>query len=103
MADVMLNCSREDTLSSLNIESQACGTPVITYAATGSGETVDNQSSFTVPVGNYGLMFTKMMDIYNRGKLSFSNSCRKYIEDNFEKAANYYKYVKLYRELVNEQ
>ena len=55
MADVMANCSREDSLSSLNIEAQACGTPVVTYEATGSRETVD--AGFSVPTGDYSRLF----------------------------------------------
>ena len=34
-ADVLLNCTREESLSLLNIEVQACGTPVVTYSNTG--------------------------------------------------------------------
>ena len=101
MADVMVNCSREDSLSSLNIEAQACGTPVITYNATGNMETVNEECSFSVEDGNYIALFNRMMQIYNEGKQSFSLRCRRFVEENFDKTENYRKYLSLYEEIVN--
>ena len=101
MADVMVNCSREDSLSSLNIEAQACGTPVITYNATGNMETVNEECSFSVEDGNYIALFNRMMQIYNEGKQSFSSRCRRFVGENFDKTENYRKYLNLYEEIVN--
>ena len=39
-SDVFLNLTYEDTFPTVNIEAQACGTPVITYASGGSPESV---------------------------------------------------------------
>ena len=103
MADVMVNCSREDTLSSLNVEAQACGTPVVTFEATGMKETVDNICGFAVQTGNPELLFNKMMFIYNAGKEAFSKACRKFVVEKFEKNSNYNEYIKLYRNLLNER
>ena len=41
LADIHLNLTREDTFPTTNIESLACGTPVITYRAGGSPESLD--------------------------------------------------------------
>ncbi len=40
-ADIHINLTREDTFPTTNIESLACGTPVITYASGGSPESLD--------------------------------------------------------------
>ncbi|MCR5651461.1 MAG: glycosyltransferase [Lachnospiraceae bacterium] len=40
-AEVFLNLTREDTFPTTNIEALACGCPVITYAAGGSPESLD--------------------------------------------------------------
>ena len=40
-ADIHVNLTREDTFPTTNIESLACGTPVITYRAGGSPESLD--------------------------------------------------------------
>ena len=100
MADVMINCSREDTLSSLNLEAQACGTSVVTYEATGSKETVDGICSFAVETGNPEELFQKMLDVKRMGKANLQSSCIKWISDNYEMNASYEKYVKLYSELL---
>ena len=68
MADVMVNCSREDTLSSLNLEAQACGTPVVTYDATGSKETVDGVCSFAIETGDYTKLCHATMEVREKGK-----------------------------------
>lgn len=99
MADVMANCSYEDTLSCLNLEVQACGTPIVTFDATGLKETVDGKCGFAVETGNYQLMFDKVMEVLRLGKECFRNDLVKMITNNFEKTSNYVKYIDLYKEL----
>ena len=95
MADVMVNCSREDSLSSINIEAQACGTPVVTYDATGNRETVE--AGFSVPAGDYSRLFEETMRIYMQGKEAYSDRSRRFVELNFDRNSNYGKYISLYR------
>lgn len=102
MADVMVNCSREDTLSSLNLEAQACGTPVITYEATGSKETVDGECGFAVETGNAKRLFECVELIKRNTKAKYSAACRRWIENNFKKENNYQLYLDLYKEIVHK-
>lgn len=105
MADVMVNCSREDTLSSLNLESQACGTPVVTYEATGSKETVDGVCGFAVETGNEKLLFREVYKLYSMSsydKKLINAACRQRTLYKFEKNASYKKYLQMYLELFNE-
>lgn len=99
MADVMVNCSREDTLSSLNLESQACGTPVVTYDATGSKETVDDICGFAVETGNHVKLFERVLEIKKFGKQTYISNCISWVAENFEMNASYKKYIDLYIEL----
>lgn len=99
IADIMVNCSREDTLSSLNLEAQACGTPVVTYDATGSKETVDGVCGYAVPTGNYKLLYESVMRIYQQGKDNYKVKCREFIIKNFDKDINYNKYLSLYKNI----
>lgn len=99
MADVMVNCSREDTLSSLNLECQACGTPVVTYDATGNAETVDNNCSFSVKTGDYCKLLSSVMYIEKFRKVDLSNKCQKWVKTNFDREINYIQYVKLYKSI----
>ncbi len=43
-ADVFFNPTYEDNYPTVNLESQACGTPVVTYATGGSGESVPKEN-----------------------------------------------------------
>ena len=100
MADVFVNCSREDTLSSLNLEAQACGTPVVTYEATGSKETVDGQCGFALETGNAESLWIKTKEVVEQGKAFFSESCINFISERFNKVDNYNKYIQLYHEIM---
>lgn len=103
MADVFVNCSREDTLSSLNLEAQACGTPVVTYEATGSSETVDGECGFRVITGDYRSLLEKSEYTIKCGKDSFSNRCINWVKSNYDKKRNFLQYVSLYREIKQQQ
>ena len=103
IADVMVNCSREDTLSSLNLEAQACGTPVVTYDATGSKETVDGTCGFAIPTGDYKALFRQTLDVCRLGKEAFWDGAVKWITENFEKTVNYNKYIQLYKDVYTQK
>lgn len=68
-ADIFVNTTREDSLALINLEVQACGTPVVTFDATGPKESVDNQCSFSVPAGNYKELYNVVCRCRNRGLL----------------------------------
>lgn len=67
-ADVFVNMTYNDTYPTVNLEAQACGCPVVTYATGGAPETVDCNMENVVPKGNVELVasliqsadFTKM-------------------------------------------
>lgn len=47
-ADVFFNPTREDNYPTVNLEAEACETPVMTYGAGGSGETIRSEKSAVV-------------------------------------------------------
>lgn len=51
-ADVFINPTYEDTYPTVNLEAQACGTAVITYATGGCGETLWLEGSKVIPRGS---------------------------------------------------
>lgn len=103
MADVFANCTREDALSLVNLEAQACGTPVVTYRNTGSKEAVDEQCSFTVETGNIDEMLEKLRYIKKVGKEVLTDQCRAFVKAHFERNNNSQKMILLYRELYKEK
>ena len=95
-ADVFVNTTREDSLSLINIEAQACGTPVVTFDATGPRETVDGVSGFSTTVGNNKELYNMVAHIRNLEKAKLGELCRSFVAKNFEKRSNYSKYISLY-------
>ena len=52
LADVLFNPTYEDNYPTVNLEAEACGTPVITYDSGGSPETVHLENSRVVKCGD---------------------------------------------------
>lgn len=97
-ADVFANVSYEDSFSLINIESQACGTPIVTFASTGMMDTIDNQCGFAVAPGDADEMYAKIQ-IFRNNLYSYSIKCRKYILENHDKDIVYRSYIDLYKEI----
>lgn len=97
MADVFVNCSREDSLSLINVEAQACGTPVVTFDQTGPKETVDEINSFSVTTGDTAMMYEKVSTIKHKG--TEKNENIKFVAGVYEKRKNYSKYINLYQNI----
>lgn len=98
--DVMVNCTCEESLSLLNVEVQACGTPVVTYSNTGVKETVDNKCGFAVDNRNPKAAWDAMMKVKEKGKKYYSESCQKWIKEVFDRDVNYQKYISMYKQII---
>lgn len=96
-SDVFANCTREESLSLINVEAQSCGTPVVTYRNTGVQETVDNKCGFSVENGNEKEFFDAIMEIRRRGKAEFTEDCCAWVKHRFDRDENYMKYINLYK------
>lgn len=94
--DVFANCTWEESLSLVNVEAQACGTPVVTYSDTGVYETVDAMSGFKVRNGDIKGFLDAINTVKNKKKRSYSKKCREYAFKEFNKRNNYIKYLELY-------
>ena len=95
-ADIFVNTTREDSLSLINVEAQACGTPVVTFNATGPKETVDGIISRSVDVGNAEELYKAVAEVRESKLGNNVNECRQFVEDAFEVHSNYQKYIELY-------
>lgn len=102
MADVFVNVTREDSLSLINIEAQACGTPVVTFDQTGPKETVDNVYSFSVPVGNAEELYKKIIFVRKNRKDGIIRNYQIFAENNFNMYNNYKSYINLYKYVFNK-
>ena len=99
-AHVLINPTLDDNFPSVNIESIACGTPVITYRTGGSPEIIDGKTGVVVDKGNYRAMAEVINSLY---KNYYFRS-----EDCVERSKRYSKevmkkeYQKLYESLLSK-
>lgn len=100
MADVFVNCTREDTLPFINIEAQACGTPVITFANTGATETVHDIHGVRIETGNAEAMLAAIINAKNMKTPEVSSVIIEGISNEFNKSKNYLKYLQLFDQIV---
>ena len=99
MADVFANCSREDALSLINLEAQACGTPIVTYDGSGPAETVDNINSYSVTVGAADLLYDTVQKVRKYTAPDTAKKCRDFVINKFGLKDNYLKYISFYKEM----
>lgn len=100
-ANVFINPTYADTFPTTNLEALACGTPVITYRTGGSPESITPNTGFVVAPGDINGIISAIKEIEERGKEYYSEACRKYAEENFDKDKCFAKYIDLYEELLN--
>ena len=96
-ADIFLNPTREDTFPTVNIESLACGTPVLTFNTGGSPEVLDDKCGKIVPDDIDDIVAT-IMNIKEINPFSREycvNKAKRYDQDLL-----FTKYAELYNDLV---
>ena len=98
-ADVVLNPTYNDTFPTINIESIACGTPVVTYRTGGSPEILDDGTGIVVEKGDLSGLTQALRTIREKGKSSHSQACRDRAVKYFNKDERYEDYVGLYEEV----
>ncbi len=91
-SDVFVNLTHADTLPTVNMESIACGTPVITYNCCGSGELVHEGCGYVVDENDYEAVWQSVCRIKNE-------PCKEMLcaRSFFDKNENYKKYIRLYK------
>lgn len=99
-ADVFANPTREEVLGLVNLEALACGTPVVTFAAGGSPECLDESCGITVPCEDVAGMETAIRTICETHPFS-PKACRKRAE-RFDEKERLQEYISLYRKLEEE-
>ena len=99
-ADIFVNTTREEVLGLVNIESLACGTPVLTFDTGGSPETIDLTCGSVVPCDDIDDLEHEIIRICNE---------RPYTEEacvnrakQFDKNDRYKEYLKLYKNISND-
>lgn len=96
------NLTYQDTFPTTNLESQACGTPVITYRTGGSPEALSEQTGFVVDQGDLSAVCNAVDIISSNGKDFYTKLCRERAEQCFNKEDRFEDYIKLYESLLEQ-
>ena len=100
-ADVFVNPTYADSFPTVNIESLACGTPVVTYRTGGSPEIIDEKTGMVVPQGDIDSLVLAIKAMRDRADSTVRSECRARAEALFDKNSRYSEYLALYEELVH--
>lgn len=98
-ADVLLNPTREENYPTVNMESLACGTPVLTFRTGGSPEMLDETCGSVVDCDDVDAMERRILQIctdrpYTRE--ACLNQAR-----NFDQTERFKEYLKLYERVIS--
>jgi len=99
-SDVFVNPTYEDSFPTTNIESLACGTPVITYKTGGSPEAIDELTGIVVEQGDIGKLIDAINYLKDKGKQSYSEACVNRAHRLYKKEDRYQEYIELYDSLL---
>lgn len=94
-ADLFVNPTREEVLGLVNLESLACGTPVLTYRTGGSPECIDESCGVVVERNDEEALYQAILQIAEERPFSPEN-CRAQAL-LFSEEEKYSEYVKLYK------
>lgn len=96
-ADVFVNPTLEDNFPTTNIESIACGTPVITFDTGGSPEIINEETGLVVSKGDLSGLYEAILKIKSNGKDYYTNACVSRAKNKYDKNITFNKYVELYK------
>lgn len=93
-ADILVNPTREENYPTVNMESVACGTPVVTFNTGGSPEMLDETCGAVVEKNDIDGMYSEIIRICETQPYS-RDDCLK-IAESFDKNEKFKEYIKLY-------
>lgn len=93
-ADLFVNPTREENFPTVNIESLACGTPVLTFRTGGSPEMLDDLTGMVVDRNDEEALYNAIIKIESERPFSAENCCTRAKE--FDETERFREYVALY-------
>ena len=97
-ADLFVNPTREDTFPTVNMESLACGTPVLTFRTGGSPEMLDNTTGRVVACNDEEGLYQAILSIADH---PFDRDACLKKAAGFDQKDRYDEYVDLYRRVLD--
>ena len=103
MANVYVNPTSKDNFPTTNLESLACGTPVITYDTGGSTEAIDSNTGRVVQNGDINGLVNAIKELNKRPKSYYLEICRLRAKKLFNMQDRYNDYIKQFKILLDDQ
>ena len=95
-ADLFVNPTHAEVFGLVNTEALACGTPVVTFDAGGSPETIDETCGKVVKLGDFDGLGKAVREF-----TAPAENCRKRAE-KFDKNDSFRKYIDLYKDILKK-
>ena len=99
LADLYINICKSHSFGLVNIESMACGTPVVVLKNSAGVEIISLDTGFVIDE------ITEILPIINevkaKGKSFYSNACKDRAFKMFNKEAKFSEYLHLYEKIYN--
>lgn len=99
-ATALVNPTWQDNYPTVNLEAQACGTPVVTYRTGGSPETLSPRTGLVVEQGDVKGLLGALRHIRKTGHPAWQKDCREHAIAHFDKDARFHDYLSLYEDLA---
>lgn len=93
-ADLFVNPTREEVFGLVNVESLACGTPVLTYRTGGSPECIDDKCGSVVDCDDEEALYREIIRICGKTPFTLSSCLNR--AGQFDEDAKYCEYMQLY-------
>lgn len=93
-ADLFINPTREENYPTVNMESVACGTPVITFNTGGSPEMLDEICGIVVPKNDIDRLEKEILKVFTERPFGVDDCLNK--AKQFEKDKKFKEYILLY-------
>lgn len=101
MADVYLNFSMQETFGKAVAEALACGTPLIVNNSTANPELCGEGCGFVIDNNEVDKLENAINVIKKKGKSYYTEFCRAFASNNFDKEKNINLYIGLFIKLLD--
>jgi glycosyltransferase involved in cell wall biosynthesis len=98
-ADLFVNPTREENYPTLNMESLACGTPVLTFRTGGSPESVNEDCGMVIPCDDVDAMEAAILRLERHPLNPEACVCQ---AQDFDKMKRFAQYCSLYEKIYHE-
>lgn len=100
LARVFVNPTYIDTFPTTNLESLACGTPVITYNSGGSPEAISPDTGIVITKGDIKGLKEAVIEITDKEKFIYQDNCRARAVEFYDMNKQFSKYIDLYHQIL---